>query len=125
MRRRNSWLVDAVMTTADVAKDHLVVRAAGRHEPDPRLSLVLNLADRPYAAPAAGSWSSVVPAGRGAVAPHGWAYSRPPSLGAEEPNNLVVHRPVTQQAAVAQPWWSPAGRAASRSTRAALSAQGS
>ena len=30
MRRRNSWLVDAVIATADVTNDHLVVRAAGR-----------------------------------------------------------------------------------------------
>ena len=78
MRRRNSWLVDAVITTADVANDHLVVRAAGRHEPDRRLSLVLNLADRPYAAPDGGELvESSAPLVGGAIAPHSWVVLAP------------------------------------------------
>jgi len=78
LRRRNSWLVDAVITTADVANAHLVVRAAGRHDRDRRLSLVLNLADRPYASPDAGKLvESSTPLIDGAVAPHSWAVLAP------------------------------------------------
>ena len=78
MRRRHSWLVDAVIATADVADDHLVVHAAGRRQPDRRLSLVLNLADHPYAAPVVGEVvESSAPLVGGAVAPDSWAVLAP------------------------------------------------
>ena len=78
LRRRNPWLVDAVIATAEVAKDHLVVHATARRDAGSRLSLVLNLADRPYAAPGTGevveSSSALVD---DAVAAHGWAVLAP------------------------------------------------
>ncbi len=79
MRRRHPWLVDAVLDTAEVANDHLVVHASARREPDRRLSLVLNLADRPYAAPGPGEVveSSAALVSGGAVPPHAWAVLRP------------------------------------------------
>ncbi len=78
LRRRHPWLVDAVVATAEVAKDHLVVHAAARRDPDSRLSLVLNLADRPYAAPVGGTvLESSSPLVAGAVAAHSWAVLRP------------------------------------------------
>ena len=65
LRRRNPWLVDAVIATAEVANEHLVVHAAARRNPGPRLSLVLNLADRPVRRPWPGGGPRVVvPAGR-------------------------------------------------------------
>jgi cyclomaltodextrinase / maltogenic alpha-amylase / neopullulanase len=74
LRRRYSWLVDAVPTTAEVANDHLIVDAEPRHRSGQRLSLVLNLADRPYAAPDRGdAVESSAPLADGAVPPHGWA----------------------------------------------------
>ena len=74
LRRRHPWLVDAVVTTDQVANDHLVVHAAARREPDQRLSLVLNLADRPYAALERGAaLEASSPLVEAAVAPHGWA----------------------------------------------------
>jgi cyclomaltodextrinase len=80
LRRRHPWLVDAVLSTAEVADDHLVVHAAARTEPGRRLSLVLNLADRPYAAPGLGeSVESSAPLVDGAVPPHGWAVLASPT----------------------------------------------
>jgi glycosidase len=74
LRRRHPWLVDAVVTTDQVANDHLVVHAAARREPGQRLSLVLNLADRPYAALERGAaLEASSPLVEAAVAPHGWA----------------------------------------------------
>jgi glycosidase len=78
LRRRNAWLVDAVVTTAEVANEHLVVHATARHNPGSRLSLVLNLADRPYAAPGLGEVvESSAPLVDRAVPPHAWAVVRP------------------------------------------------
>ena len=78
LRRRYSWLVDAVVATADVANDRLVVHAEARRQPGTRLSLVLNLADRPYAAPGLGQVvESSAPTVGGAVAAHGWAVLAP------------------------------------------------
>ena len=74
LRRRHPWLVDAVVTTDQVANDHLLVHAAARREPGQRLSLVLNLADRPYAALERGAaLEASSPLVEAAVAPHGWA----------------------------------------------------
>jgi len=78
LRRRYAWLVDAEVATAEVANDHLVVHAEARREPGRRLSLVLNLSDRPYAAPGPGGVvGSSSPMVGGAVAPHGWAVLAP------------------------------------------------
>ena len=78
LRRRHPWLVDAVVATAEVANDHLVVHAEARQQPGHRLSLVLNLADRPYAGPSLGEVvESSSPMVGGAVAPHAWAVLAP------------------------------------------------
>jgi cyclomaltodextrinase len=74
LRRRHPWLVDAVISTADVADEHLVVHAESRRGPERRLSLVLNLAGRPY--PVGGGptvLEASAPLVAGAVEPHGWA----------------------------------------------------
>jgi glycosidase len=41
LRRRHPWLVDAIVSTAQVANAHLVVHAQGRRQPDRRLTLAL------------------------------------------------------------------------------------
>ena len=63
-----------MIATAEVANDHLVVHATARRDPGSRLSLVLNLADRPYAAPGLGDvLESSSPLVGAAIAPHSWA----------------------------------------------------
>ncbi|HST66611.1 MAG TPA: alpha-amylase family glycosyl hydrolase [Mycobacteriales bacterium] len=64
LRRRHPWLVDAVVSTSEVANDHLRVHCRARHG-DESLTLALNLSDDPL--PVRGE----ILAGSGD--PHGWA----------------------------------------------------
>jgi hypothetical protein len=43
LRRRHPWLVDPIISTAEVANAHLVVQAEARRQPDRRLTLVLKI----------------------------------------------------------------------------------
>ena len=73
LRRRNPWLVDAVIQTEQVAKAHLVVRARARHG-EQSLTLALNLAGDPFALPDSAEVLEAEPTvAGGSVAPHGWA----------------------------------------------------
>ena len=51
LRRRHPWLVDAIVSTTELADAHVAVQAQARSEPDSRLTLVLNLGVGPYALP--------------------------------------------------------------------------
>ena len=51
LRRRHPWLVDAIVSTTELADAHVGVQAQARSEPDSRLTLVLNLGVGPYALP--------------------------------------------------------------------------
>lgn len=72
LRRRHAWLNRAVVTTSEVANEHLLVRAAGAD--GQHLTLALNLADDPFGLPESGP---VLEAGEPlvgrSVAPHSWA----------------------------------------------------
>jgi cyclomaltodextrinase len=72
LRRRHPWLTRATTSTAAVANEHLLVHAAAG---DHRLTLALNLSDRPFPLPPRGG--GVLEAGDpvrdGAVAAHSWA----------------------------------------------------
>jgi glycosidase len=72
LRRRFSWLTRAVISTAEVANEHLLVRSAG---PDGQaLTLVLNLADAPFRLPQGGAvLEAGAPVRDQSVAPHTWA----------------------------------------------------
>jgi glycosidase len=73
LRRRNPWLVDAMIETNQVENARIVVRAHARHG-ERSLALVLNLTGEPF--PLTGS-AAVLEAepdvADRAVAPHGWA----------------------------------------------------
>jgi hypothetical protein len=74
LRRRHPWLVDAIISTAEVANAHLVVHAEGRRQPVRRLTLVLNLADEPFNVPVSGEvLEASSPLAETAVPPHAWA----------------------------------------------------
>jgi cyclomaltodextrinase len=72
LRRRFSWLTRAVISTAEVSNEHLLVRSAG---PDGQaLTLVLNLADAPFRLPHGGAvLEAGAPVRDQSVAPHTWA----------------------------------------------------
>ncbi len=61
LRRQHPWLVDAVISTEQVANEHLLVHARARTG-EQALTLALNLGDQPYTSPAGGT-----------VPPHDWA----------------------------------------------------
>jgi cyclomaltodextrinase / maltogenic alpha-amylase / neopullulanase len=74
LRRRHPWLVDAIISTADVANAHLVVYADARRQPARRLTLALNLADEPFTSPVSGEvLEASSPLAETAVQPHAWA----------------------------------------------------
>ena len=74
LRRRHPWLVDAIISAADVANAHLVVHAEARQQPVRRLTLVLNLADEPFTVPVSGEvLEASSPLAETAVPPHAWA----------------------------------------------------
>jgi hypothetical protein len=76
LRRRNPWLLDAMIETKQVDNAHLVVRAHARNG-EQSLALALNLTGEPLAL---GDRAEVLEAepdlADGAVAPHGWAVVR-------------------------------------------------
>ena len=73
LRRRNPWLVDAVIETQQVENASLVIRARARHG-EQSLALALNLAGEPLALPDSVEVLEAEPAvAGGSVAPHGWA----------------------------------------------------
>jgi hypothetical protein len=76
LRRRNPWLLDAMIETEQVDNAHLVVRARARNG-EQSLALALNLTGEPLAL---GDSAEVLEAepdlADGAVAPHGWAVVR-------------------------------------------------
>ena len=76
LRRRHPWLVDAVLTTSEVANAHLLVHCRAR-DGEQSLTLALNLADEPVPLPP-GEVVESEPAGAGGtVPPHGWAILDP------------------------------------------------
>ena len=73
LRRRNSWLVDAVIETQQVENASLIIRARARHG-EQSLALALNLTGEPFALADSVEVLEAEPAvADGAVAPHGWA----------------------------------------------------
>jgi hypothetical protein len=73
LRRRNPWLVDAVVETEQVDSAHLVVRARARNG-EQSLALALNLTGEPLALANSAEVLEAEPdLAAGAVAPHGWA----------------------------------------------------
>jgi hypothetical protein len=74
LRRRHPWLVDAIISTAQVANAHLLVHAQARRQPARRLTLALNLADQPFTGPVHGEvLEASSPPAQTAVPPHAWA----------------------------------------------------
>jgi cyclomaltodextrinase len=73
LRRRNPWLVDAVIETEQVDNARALIRARARHG-EQSLALALNLAREPLAVADSVEVLEAEPAvANGAVAPHGWA----------------------------------------------------
>jgi cyclomaltodextrinase / maltogenic alpha-amylase / neopullulanase len=73
LRRRNPWLVDAMMETEQVENARLVIRAKARHG-EQSLVLALNLTDEPLALTDSAEVLEAEPdVADQAVAPHGWA----------------------------------------------------
>ena len=73
LRRRNPWLVDAVIETEQVDNARLVIRARARHG-EQSLALALNLTGEPFVLADSVEVLEAEPAvADGAVAPHGWA----------------------------------------------------
>src|SRR5829696_6864321 len=73
LRRRNPWLVDAVIETEQVDNGRILIRAQARHG-EQSLALALNLTGEPFALADSAAVVEAEPAIRdGAVAPHGWA----------------------------------------------------
>jgi cyclomaltodextrinase len=73
LRRRNPWLVDAVIKTEQVDNARILIRAQARHG-EQSLALALNLTEQPFALTDSAAVLEAEPdvADR-AVAPHGWA----------------------------------------------------
>jgi cyclomaltodextrinase / maltogenic alpha-amylase / neopullulanase len=73
LRRRNPWLVDAMIETEQVDAARIIIRARARHG-EQSLALALNLTGRPFALTGSAEVLEAEPevADR-AVAPHGWA----------------------------------------------------
>src|SRR5215217_7998274 len=73
LRRRNPWLVDAMIETEQVDNARIVIRAHARHG-EQSLALALNLTSEPFAlADSAAVVEAEPDLGDGVVAPHGWA----------------------------------------------------
>jgi cyclomaltodextrinase / maltogenic alpha-amylase / neopullulanase len=73
LRRRNPWLVDAMIETEQVDNASVVIRARARHG-EQSLALALNLTGEPLAlADSAEVLEAEPDLGDGAVAAHGWA----------------------------------------------------
>jgi cyclomaltodextrinase len=75
LRRRNPWLLDAVIETEQVGNAHLVIRARARRG-DQSMVLALNLAGDPLALDDVNVLETEPAVEAGAVAPHGWALVR-------------------------------------------------
>ena len=72
LRRRFPWLTRAVVSTEQVANEHLLVHAAGTD--GQALTLALNLADAPFVLPRGGAvLEAGAPVRDQGVAPHSWA----------------------------------------------------
>ena len=75
LRRRNPWLVDAVVRPSrwrTGTSSYVPRPARGRV-----LTLALNLTGKPFALAAGAGVLEAEPASRGAVAPHGWVVFNP------------------------------------------------
>ena len=73
LRRRNPWLVDAIIQTEQVDNAHLLIRARARHG-EQSLALALNLTNEPSTLTHNAEVLEAEPdLTDGAVAPHGWA----------------------------------------------------
>jgi hypothetical protein len=73
LRRRNPWLVDAMVKTEQVDKARMVIRAHARHG-EQSLALILNLADEPFPLTDSAAVLEAEPELPDlAVASHGWA----------------------------------------------------
>jgi hypothetical protein len=73
LRRRNPWLVDAIIKTEQVDKACIVIRAQARHG-EQSLALALNLAGQPFVLTDSAEVLEAEPdVTDRAVAPHGWA----------------------------------------------------
>ena len=73
LRRRNPWLVDAMIKTEQVDNAHIVIRAHARHG-EQSLALALNLTGEPFTLTDSATVLEAEPAvAHRAVAPHGWA----------------------------------------------------
>jgi Domain of unknown function (DUF3459) len=73
LRRRNPWLVDAMIKTEQVDNARLIVRARARHS-EQSLALALNLTGDPLALAESAEVLEAEPTvAGGAVAPHSWA----------------------------------------------------
>ena len=73
LRRRNPWLVDAMIETEQVDNAHIVIRAQARHD-EQSLALALNLTGEPFALTDSAEVLEAEPdVTDRAVAPHGWA----------------------------------------------------
>ena len=73
LRRRNPWLVDAMIQTERVDSARILIRARARHG-EHSLALILNLAGEPFALTDSAAVLEAEPdVTDRAVAPHGWA----------------------------------------------------
>jgi cyclomaltodextrinase / maltogenic alpha-amylase / neopullulanase len=73
LRRRNPWLVDAMIETEQVDNARILIRARARRG-EQSLALALNLTGQPLALADSAEVLEAEPAvAAGAVAPHGWA----------------------------------------------------
>jgi hypothetical protein len=73
LRRRNPWLVDAIIETEQVDHARIVIRARARHS-EQSLALILNLAGEQFALTNGAAVLEAEPDVTDlAVAPHGWA----------------------------------------------------
>jgi hypothetical protein len=73
LRRRNPWLVDAMIEIKQVDNARLIIQARARHS-EQSLALALNLTDKPFVLPDNPEVLEAEPHfADGAVAPHGWA----------------------------------------------------
>ena len=107
LRRRNPWLVDAVIATAEVANEHLVVHAAARRATLVRASAWCSTWPTPSVRrPSPGGGPRVVvPTDRcGRPGARLGRARAQPTLGTDETDDLGVHRRIAEQSAVAEPF---------------------
>ena len=77
LRRRNPWLVDAMIEIKEVDNARLIIQARAR-QGEQSLALALNLTDKPFVLPDNPEVLEAEPdLADGAVAPHGWAVIAP------------------------------------------------